>query len=251
MHIALVETTPALQVEAHMQQPTSVSVFAGPVSHKHPVLSNRPPVPTPGHYPYDHPDLLELSLPVPVRWAGSLRMTDHPVNHGVSRGSLQTLAPTRTHVHARVPTHIPVTRACVQCLHPLHAGGGEYSAVPALVLQAEHRKVSACALCRAAAAERIEAELVQRSAARPLISVTMRNRPSRPPPPPAYPSPGLPTPHVHTSQGRNSLAQLHAQPTVPAAPASSAPFPRSSLCNHFRSGNGCWSSGCVRVRACV
>ncbi len=109
-------------------------MFTGPASHAHPVASKRPPAPTPGHYADAHPDLLERILPVPVRWAGSLRMTERPVNHGGSRGSLPPLAPTHTHVHARVPTHSPVTRACGRCRHPSHACGGGYSAAAALVL---------------------------------------------------------------------------------------------------------------------
>jgi hypothetical protein len=116
----------------------------------------------------------------------------------------------RTHVHARVPTHSPVTSTFVWCRHPSHASSGKYSAAETLVLPSEHRKALAnCALCRAGAADRIEAEQAQRPAVLPLISVDMRNRPSRQTPPPASPSPGLLTPHVHT-------------------------FPRMLLCNVLR-----------------
>jgi hypothetical protein len=52
-----------------------------------------------------------------VRWAGSLRRTERPVYHGASRGSLQSLAPTLTNPHSRVPTHNSATYARVQCRH--------------------------------------------------------------------------------------------------------------------------------------
>ncbi len=100
----MVEATPNPNSERICASLATDSVFAGPASHAHPVASKRPPAPTPGHYADAHPDLLERSLPVPVRWAGSLRMTERPVNHGDSRGSLPPLAPTHTHVHARVTT---------------------------------------------------------------------------------------------------------------------------------------------------
>ena len=103
-----------------------------------------PCLPAPRHTytqsrPSDHPLQHQVTTPTPtrtyssgacpVRWAGSLRMTERPVNHGGSRGSIPPLAPTRAHVHARVQTYCPVTRACVRCRHPSHAGGEEYSGI--------------------------------------------------------------------------------------------------------------------------
>ena len=80
---------------------------------------------------------LAFSCSCLFRWAGSRRMTESPVNHGGSRGSLPPLAPTHTHVHARVPTHSPVTRACVRCRYLSHTYGGGCFAAAALVLPLE------------------------------------------------------------------------------------------------------------------
>jgi len=50
------------------------------------------------------PGLIRAEPAFSVRWPGSLRRTERPVHHGASRGSLPSLAPTRTNPHLRVPT---------------------------------------------------------------------------------------------------------------------------------------------------
>ena len=105
---------------------SNIYLSAGPASHAHPVASKRPPAPTPGHYVDAHPDLLERSLPVLVRWVGSLHVTEHPVNHEARRGSLPPLA-LRALMYMHVSRPTVLLRACVRCLHPSHAGRREYS----------------------------------------------------------------------------------------------------------------------------
>jgi hypothetical protein len=63
------------------------------------------------------PGLIRAEPACSVRRAGSLRQTERPVHHGASRGSLPSLAPTRTNPHSRVPTHNSATCARVRCRH--------------------------------------------------------------------------------------------------------------------------------------
>jgi hypothetical protein len=63
------------------------------------------------------PGLIRAEPACSVRWARSLRRTERPVHHGSSRGSLQSLAPTRTSPHSRVPTHNSATCSRVRCQH--------------------------------------------------------------------------------------------------------------------------------------
>jgi hypothetical protein len=126
IHIASVEATPAPQLGAHMRQPRRCLRVCRPRVTPTP---SRVQATTRSNTRSLRRRPLVLTLPVPVRWARSLRMTERPVNHGGSRGSIPPLAPTRAHVHARVQTYCPVTRACVRCRHPSHAGGEEYSGI--------------------------------------------------------------------------------------------------------------------------
>jgi hypothetical protein len=74
------------------------------------------------------PGLIRAEPACSVRWARSLRRTERPVHHGSSRGSLQSLAPTRTSPHSRVPTHNSATCSRVRCQHyRMRVVGKEYS----------------------------------------------------------------------------------------------------------------------------
>ena len=86
--------------------------FAGPALHAHPVASKRPPAPTPGHQMPTRTYLVGFACS--VRWAASPRETERRVHHGGRRGTLQSLAPTRSNAHARVPTHNSVTCTCMR-----------------------------------------------------------------------------------------------------------------------------------------
>ena len=103
---------------------SNIYLSAGPASHAHPVASKRPPAPTPGHYVDAHPDLLERSLPVLVRWVGSLHVTEHPVNHEARRGSLPPLAlRALMYMHVSRPTVLPSALACGACIHRMRVAG--------------------------------------------------------------------------------------------------------------------------------
>ena len=116
---------------------SNIYLSAGPASHAHPVASKRPPAPTPGHYRDAHPDLLERSLPVLVRWVGSLHVTEHPVNHEARRGSLPPLAlRALMYMHVSRPTVLPAALAYRACTCP-----GPQSYHPRL------RAVPACVAC--------------------------------------------------------------------------------------------------------
>jgi hypothetical protein len=168
---------------AHLRLPRRCLRVCRPRVTRTPSRVKRPPSPTPGHYADAHPDLLGRSLPVPGSWARSLRMPERPVNHGASRGSLQPLAPTRAHVRARVPTHSPVTLACVRCCrHPSHAGGGEYSGI---VFLSEAPLPAQVAQRISRAAARSEAELPRRDGPQPgywLAQLCAAAHPGRPGP---------------------------------------------------------------------
>ncbi len=75
--------------------------------------------------PNDHPLRHQVTTQMPtrtylvgfacsVRWAASPRETERRVHHGGRQGTLQSLAPTRSNAHARVPTHNSVTCTCMR-----------------------------------------------------------------------------------------------------------------------------------------